>query len=59
MLQILIGIVLFYIFIVSFQMVTFELATAGKQEILKRIESKLNYLDGLAKSELNINLDNL
>ena len=47
MLQILIGIVLFYIFIVSFQMVTFESATVGKQEILKRIESKLNYLDNL------------
>ena len=59
MLQILIGIVLFYIFIVSFQMVTFESATAGKQEILKRIELKLNYLDRLAKSEYNMNLDNL
>lgn len=59
MLQILIGIVLFYIFIVSFQATAFKLAIAGKEDILKRIELKLNYLDGLAESEFNINLNNL
>jgi len=59
MLQILMGIVLFYIFIVSFQATAFKLATAGKKDILKRIELKLNYLDGLAESEFNKNLDNL
>lgn len=59
MLQILIGIVLFYIFIVSFQATAFKLAAAGKKDILKRIELKLNYLDRLAESEFNINLDNL
>ncbi len=59
MLQILIGIVLFYIFIVSFQATAFKSAIAGKEKILKRIELKLNYLDRLAKSEFDINLDNL
>jgi len=59
MLQILIGIVLFYIFIVSFQTTAFDSATAGKEEILKRIELKLNYLGSLAKSEFDRNLDNL
>ena len=59
MLQILIGIVLFYIFIVSFQTTAFESAIAGKEEILKRIELKLNYLGRLAKSEFDTNLDNL
>ena len=59
MLQILIGIVLFYIFIVSFQAIAFESAIAGKEEILKRIESKLDYLSKLSEREFNINLNNL
>ena len=59
MLQILIGIILFYIFIVSFQTTALESAIAGKEEILKRIELKLNYLGRLAKSEFDTNLDNL
>jgi hypothetical protein len=53
------GIVLFYIFIVSFQATAFKSAIAGKEDILKRLELKLNYLCGLAESEFNINLDNL
>jgi len=59
MLQILIGIILFYIFIVSFQTTALESAIAGKEEILKRIELKLNYLGRLAKSKFDTNLDNL
>jgi len=59
MLQILIGIVFFYIFIVSFQMVTLKLAAAGKQEILKRIETNLNYLNKLSEREFSKNLNNL
>ena len=59
MLQILIGIVLFYIFIVSFQATAFKSAIVGKEEILKRIESKLNYLSKLSEREFNINLNNL
>ncbi len=59
MLQILIGIVLFYIFIVSFQAIAFKSAIAGKEEILKRIESKLDYLSKLSEREFNINLNNL
>ena len=52
MLQILIGIVLFYIFIVSFQAIAFKSAIAGKEEILKRIESKLDYLSKLCEKIL-------
>jgi hypothetical protein len=59
MLQILIGIVFFYIFIVSFQMVTLKSAAAGKQEILKRIETNLNYLNKLSEREFSKNLNNL
>ena len=59
MLQILIGIVFFYIFIVSFQMVTLKSAAAGRQEILKRIETNLNYLNKLSEREFSKNMNNL
>jgi len=52
MLQILLGIILFYTFIVSFQTVTPDSAILGKQEILKRIELNLNYLNNLSEREL-------
>jgi len=59
MLQILLGIVLFYTFIVSFQTVTPELATLGKQEISKRIELNLNYLENLSEREFGRKLNKL
>ena len=47
MLQILLGIILFYTFIVSFQTAASEAAKLGEQEMLERIELKLNYLKNL------------
>jgi hypothetical protein len=59
MLQILLGIILFYIFIVSFQMVASESAKFGKEEILKRINLNINYLESLSEREIGRKLNDL
>jgi hypothetical protein len=44
MLQILIGIVIFYVFIISFQFLAFDLTSLDKPKLLNRIKGKLEYL---------------
>lgn len=59
MLQILIGIIIFYIFIISFQFLAKETTDSDRFELLKRTKSNIEYLEELAKKELNTDLNNL
>ncbi len=59
MLQILIGIVIFYIFIISFQFLAKESTDSDRFELLKRIKVNIDYLEELAKRELNTDLNSL
>jgi len=57
--QILLGIFLFYIFILSFSTTAFESASKDREKILGKLIKILNYLDDVAKNELNTNIENL
>jgi len=57
--QILVGIFLFYIFILSFSTIAFKSALKDREKMLNKIEKILNYLDDVAKNELNTNIANL
>ena len=57
--QILLGIFLFYIFILSFSTTAFESASKDREKILGKLRKILNYLDDVAKNELNTNIENL
>lgn len=57
--QILFGIFLFYIFILSFSTTAFESASKDREKILGKLRKILNYLDDVAKNELNTNIENL
>nr|QNO54720.1 hypothetical protein PDBAIGND_00026 [Methanosarcinales archaeon ANME-1 ERB7] len=57
--QILFGIILFYIFILSFSTTAFESASKDREKILGKLRKILNYLDDVAKNELNTSVENL
>jgi len=57
--QILFGIILFYVFILSFSTTAFESALKDREKILGKLRKILNYLDDVAKNELNTNIENL
>jgi len=57
--QILLGIFLFYIFILSFSTTALESASKDREKILDKLRKILNYLDDVAKKELNTNIENL
>jgi len=57
--QILVGIFLFYIFILSFSTIGLKSTLKDKEKMLNKIEKILNYLDDVAKKELNTNIENL
>jgi len=57
--QILLGIFLFYIFILSFSTTALESASKDREKILGKLRKILNYLDDVAKNELNTNIENL
>src|SRR5665648_997615 len=59
MLQILIGIIIFYIFIISFQFLAKETTDSDRLELLKRVKVNIEYLEKLAKKELNTDLNDL
>lgn len=57
--QILFGIFLFYIFILSFSATAFESASKDREKILGKLRKILNYLDDVAKNELGTSIENL
>ena len=57
--QILVGVFLFYIFILSFSTIALKSALKDREKMLNKIEKILNYLDDVAKNELNTNIENL
>ena len=57
--QILFGIILFYIFILSFSTTAFKSASKDREKILGKLGKILKYLDDVAKNELNTSVENL
>jgi len=57
--QILLGFFLFYIFILSFSTTAFESATKDREKILYGLKKILDYLNDVAKNELDISVENL
>ena len=57
--QILLGIFLFYIFVLSFSTIALESASKDREKILSKVENILDYLNSIAKTELDLSINEL
>ena len=58
-LEVLAGISLLTILVTSFSLITFEAASEDKKQLLEKIDSELIWLDSVARTKLDTNLENL